>query len=60
MRGGRDFQTAVPPLSLGATTKESVPPLLPEAVGKRFGGVDIANADDEWAPAIALRRHAEG
>jgi hypothetical protein len=36
--------------------------LLPrtEGVGKRFGGVDIANGDDELAPAIALRRHAEG
>jgi hypothetical protein len=36
--------------------------LLPsvEAVGKRFGGVDIANGDDELAPAIALRRHADG
>jgi hypothetical protein len=35
--------------------------LLPsEAVGKRSGGVDIANGDDEWAAAIALRRHAEG
>jgi hypothetical protein len=34
--------------------------LLDEAVGKRFGGVDIANADAELAPAIALRRHAEG
>jgi hypothetical protein len=33
---------------------------MPEAVGKRFGGVDIANGDDELAPAIALRRHAEG
>jgi hypothetical protein len=31
-----------------------------EAVGKRFGGVDIANGDDELGPAIALRRHAEG
>jgi len=31
-----------------------------EAVGKRFGGVDIANGDDELAPATALRRHAEG
>jgi hypothetical protein len=27
---------------------------------ERFGGVDIANGDDELAPAIALRRHAEG
>jgi hypothetical protein len=34
--------------------------LIVEAVGKRFGGVDIANGDDELAPAIALRRHAEG
>jgi hypothetical protein len=34
--------------------------LLDEAVGKTFGGVDIANGDDELAPAIALRRHAEG
>ena len=33
---------------------------LPEAVGKTFGGVDIANGDDELGPAIALRRHAEG
>jgi hypothetical protein len=32
----------------------------PEAVGKRFGGVDFDNGDDELAPAIALRRHAEG
>ena len=33
--------------------------MLPgEAVGKRFGGVDIANGDDELAPAIALRRYA--
>jgi len=31
-----------------------------EAVGKRFGGVDIANDDDQLAPAIGLRRHAEG
>ena len=31
-----------------------------DAVGKRFGGVDIANGDDELAPVIALRRHAEG
>src|SRR5215207_6954813 len=31
-----------------------------DAVGKRFGGVDIANGDDELGPAIALRRHAEG
>jgi hypothetical protein len=31
-----------------------------EAVGKRFGGVDIANGDVELAPAIALRRYAEG
>jgi hypothetical protein len=34
--------------------------LSPEAVGRRFGGVDIANGDDEPAPAIALRGHAEG
>jgi hypothetical protein len=36
--------------------------LLPsdEAVGKRFGGVDISNGDEERAQAIALRRHAEG
>jgi hypothetical protein len=34
--------------------------LAREAVGKRFGGVDIANGDDELAPAIALRRHADG
>jgi hypothetical protein len=32
----------------------------PEAVGKRFGGVDIANGDDQLAPAIALRRYGEG
>ena len=31
-----------------------------EAVGKRFGGVDISNGDEERAQAIALRRHAEG
>jgi hypothetical protein len=31
-----------------------------DAVGKRFGGVDFANRDDALAPAIALRRHAEG
>jgi hypothetical protein len=35
-------------------------PLLDEAVGKRFGGVDIANGDDELAASIALRRHVEG
>ena len=34
--------------------------VLPEAVGKRFGCVDIANGDDELASAIALRGHAEG
>jgi hypothetical protein len=33
--------------------------LSPEAVGKRFRSVDIANGDDELAPAIALRRYAE-
>ena len=32
----------------------------PEAVGKRFGGVEIANGEDEAGPAIALRRDAEG
>ena len=31
-----------------------------DAVGKRFGGVNIANGDEERAQAIALRRHAEG
>jgi len=31
-----------------------------EAVGKRFGGMDISNGDEERAQAIALRRHAEG
>jgi hypothetical protein len=30
-----------------------------EAVGKRFGGVDIANGADALAPAIALCRHAD-
>jgi hypothetical protein len=34
--------------------------LSPEAVGKRFGGVDIANGDVELVPAVALRRYAEG
>jgi hypothetical protein len=34
--------------------------LCAEVVGKRFGGVDFANGDDELAPTIALRRHAEG
>jgi hypothetical protein len=34
--------------------------LWTEAVGKRFGGVDISNGDEERAQAIALRRHAEG
>jgi hypothetical protein len=33
---------------------------VPEAVGKRSGGVDIDNGDDGLAPAIALRRHPEG
>ena len=34
--------------------------LLPEPVGKTFGGVDIANGDEELAPLVALRRHAAG
>jgi hypothetical protein len=34
--------------------------LLDEAVGKRSGGVDTDNGDDELVPAIALRRGAEG
>jgi hypothetical protein len=33
---------------------------MPEAVGKRFGVVEIANGDDELAASIALRRDAEG